>query len=68
MEKEFTVTIEETVSDVFIVKAESLKDAVDKVSGAYRCGSIILEPGNLVQKKFHISDISSNEETEWVDF
>lgn len=68
MEKEFTVTIEETISGSFTIKAESLESAINKAQVAYNNGFIVLEPGNLLSKRLCASDENFCVQTNWIDF
>ena len=53
---EYHVTIEETVSDEFIIEANSIDELKDKVNKMYRNSELVLEPGNLLEAKFYIQE------------
>ncbi len=57
---EYHVTIEETVSDEFIIEANNIDELKDKVNKMYRNSELILEPGNLLETKFFIQEDKDN--------
>ncbi len=58
---EYHVTIEETVSDEFIIEANSIGELKDKVNKMYRNSELVLEQGNLLEAKFYIQEDKENE-------
>lgn len=48
----YRILVEETVSDAFILEAESQKEALEEAERLYREGKWVLEPGNLLDVKF----------------
>jgi hypothetical protein len=54
--KKYIVTIEETVSEDFVIEAESPQEARRIVTEKYNSGDLALEPGNLIEKKVSVSD------------
>lgn len=58
---EYHVTIEETVSDEFIIEANNIDELKDKVNKMYRNSGLVLEPGNLLETKFYIQEDKDNE-------
>lgn len=65
--KEYVITIEETVSQEFIVAAESEEEAMNIAEQNYNEGIFVLEPGNLVSKCMMCENPDGNV-TEWVEF
>ena len=63
---EFKVCIEETVSDVFEIEAESPEEALEIAEEMYHNQEIILEPGELQSKQMAV--VSEGYETEFVEF
>ncbi len=63
----YTITIEETVSDSFIIEADNLKQALQIAQNKYYDSEIILEPGNLLNTKMQISNDDLDEQTDWID-
>lgn len=51
-QKQYAVTITETVRDNFIIVARSQQEAVDIAQSLYRSGKLVLEPGELVKVSF----------------
>ena len=66
--KIFKITIEETVSETFDIKAETMEAAMEIAEENYNNGDLVLEPGNLVAKQMMAEDEENNEVTEWVEF
>ena len=46
--KKYTITIEETVSEVFYLEANSLEEAKELAIENYNNSVFVLEPGNLI--------------------
>lgn len=66
--KKFKITIEEMVSQVFEVKANSLEEAMEIAEEKYNDGEFVLEPGELVCKQMMGEDPKTGEATEWIEF
>lgn len=65
--KEFTIVIEETVSQPFVVVANDAEEAMKIAEDKYKNGEFVLEPGELVCKQMTI--VSPDDElTEWTEF
>ena len=64
----FLVNIEEVVCETFEVDAESMEEARRIVIRAYESGEIILEPGELVEKRIAVFDEGANEWREYEEF
>ena len=65
--KEYIITIEETVSQEFIVAAESEEEAMEIAEQNYNEGIFVLEPGNLTSKQM-MCENPDGDVTEWVEF
>lgn len=63
-EREYTIAIEEVVSDEFKITATSMEEAIEIAKEKYGKGEIALEPGNLQQKSITCLD----EPCEWYGF
>lgn len=50
----YTIIIEETVSEEFILETKSRKAAMEEARRLYRQGAWVLEPGNLVEVRFQV--------------
>lgn len=66
--KAFEITIEESVSKTFLVKADSEEEAERIATEKYKNGVFTLEPGNLVCKQMQICNKEDNTCTEWFEF
>ena len=66
--KDFEVTIEETLTQTFKVKANSLTEACEIASEKYNNGEFVLEPGELESKEMMARDAETEEETNWFEF
>ena len=64
----FIVNIEEVVSENFEVEADDKDEALEIVMRAYNSGEIVLEPGELVEKKIAVFDEANNEWSEYEEF
>lgn len=64
----FEITIEEMVSQTFLVEAQDDNEAMLVAIEKYKNGDLILEPGNLVCKQMEIHDIKNDTYTEWFEF
>ena len=64
----FLVNIEEVVCETFEVDAESMEEAQRIVIRAYESGEIVLEPGELVEKRIAVFDEATNEWSEHEEF
>lgn len=50
--KYYMVTVKETVTQDFQIKAKSKSEALEIARKKYRGGEIVLEPGELISVKF----------------
>lgn len=50
----YTIIIEETVSEEFILETKSRKAALEEARRLYRQEAWVLEPGNLVEVRFQV--------------
>jgi hypothetical protein len=50
----YTIIIEETASEEFILETKSRKAALEEARRLYRQGKWVLEPGNLVEVRFQV--------------
>lgn len=55
--KSFLVTIEERVSQDFVIQADSQEEAEELVRKLYKNGDLVLEPGNLLDVSFSATDL-----------
>lgn len=51
-QKQYTVTIMETVQSDFMIAASSQRKAIDIARALYRSGELVLEPGELYKVAF----------------
>lgn len=51
-QKQYTVTIMETVQSDFMIAASSQRKAIDIARALYRSGELVLEPGELRKVTF----------------
>ena len=63
----YAVTIEETVSDVFEIEAESLEEAEEIARAKYKSGEIVLEPGKQTSALMEVCGLDRSECTDWVE-
>ena len=61
----YTITIEETVSDVFYLEANSLEEAIEKAIAKYNNSVFVLEPGNLIETNLLVGN--DNESSDWFE-
>ena len=64
---EFRVTVEEAVSCSFVMEADSLEDAYEKVEERYMTGDILMESGEVTYVQVHIVNLETDEELNWTD-
>ena len=55
--KSFLVTVEERVSQDFMIQADSQEEAEAIVQKLYKNGELVLEPGNLLDVSFSATDL-----------
>lgn len=67
-DKIFEISIEEVVSETFVVKARNEEAAKNIAIEKYANGDFVLEPGNLISKQMEIHDIEKDTYTEWLEF
>ena len=51
-QKQYAVTVTETIRDNFAIVARSQQEAVDTTQSLYHSGKLVLEPGELVKVSF----------------
>ena len=56
----YTITIEETVSDVFYLEANSLEEAKELAIENYNNSVFVLEPGNLIETNILVENDKEN--------
>ena len=64
----FELTIEEVVSETFIIEANTHEEAVNIAKEQYDKGELVLNPGNLLSKKLAITNDENADSIEWIDF
>ena len=55
--KSFLVTVEERVSQDFVIQADSQEEAEKLAQKLYKNGDLVLEPGNLLDVSFSATDL-----------
>lgn len=58
--KKYTITIGETVSDIFYLEANSLEEAKEKAIENYNNSVFVLEPGNLIETNILVENDKEN--------
>lgn len=53
----FLVTVEERVSQDFVIQADSQEEAEKLARKLYKNGGLMLEPGNLLDVSFSATDL-----------
>ena len=53
----FLVTVEERVSQAFVIQADSQEEAEELAQKLYKNGDLVLEPGNLLDVSFSATDL-----------
>ena len=53
----FLVTVEERVSQDFVIQADSQEEAEELSQKLYKNGDLVLEPGNLLDVSFSATDL-----------
>ena len=53
----FLVTVEERVSQDFVIQADSQEEAEELAQKLYKNGDLVLEPGNLLDVSFSATDL-----------
>lgn len=51
-QKQYVITVTETVRDNFTIMARSQQEAIDTAQSLYRSGKLVLEHGELVKVSF----------------
>lgn len=64
----FKITIEEHISQEFIVEATDIDEAMEIAEEKYNNGEFVLEPGELTAKLMMAEDEFGAECTEWKEF
>ena len=67
-ERVFHITIEETISEEFIVTAESIEIAMQIAIEKYQIEEFVLSPGNLESKQIMVYDKTNDTCTDWIEF
>ena len=67
-ERVFHITIEETISEEFIVTAESIEIAMQIAIEKYQKEEFVLSPGNLESKQIMVYDKTNDTCTDWIEF
>ena len=65
--RSYEITIEETISEKFIVFANNAEDAIEITKSKYNSAEFVLAPGNLLNKQMAITS-PENEIKEWFEF
>lgn len=55
--KKFNVTVEERVSQDFVIQADSQEEAEKLAQKLYKNGDLVLEPGNWLDVSFSATDL-----------
>lgn len=63
--KKYTITIEETVSDIFYLEANSLEEAKEKAIANYNNSVFVLEPGNIIETNLLVEN--DDESSGWFE-
>lgn len=63
----YEIVVEEVVSDVFGIDADSEEEAISKAIDMYKSGNLVLAPGNLEHKQVAISK-PTYDELDWISF
>ena len=67
--KVFEITIEEHISGVFKVEADSIEEAMKIAEDKYKKGVFVVEPdGYPTAKLMIVEDLTTGEVTEWTEF
>ena len=53
----FLVTVEERVSQDFVIQADSQEEAEELAQKLYKNGDLVLEPGDLLDVSFSATDL-----------
>lgn len=64
----YHITIEETVSKEFEVKASTLQEALKIAKDKYNNNIFVLDPGNLCNKRIHAETDDGDEWSDWEEF
>lgn len=61
--KKFIISVEETLSKDYEIKADTLEEAIEIGTQAYKDGDFIIDGDSCIQSAFlHVSDEDENEE------
>lgn len=66
--KKFKIHIEETLSDTFIIEAETMEEAMDIAEEKYVNGEFVIPPQAPTCKLMMAECDENGETTEWVEF
>ena len=61
----FRITIEEDISQTFIVDAESMEEAEEKARNLYKAGRLVLDNANLICTQMMAETMDGSWSTSW---
>ena len=64
----YKITIEETISQEFEIKSNSIEEAKEKAIKDYESGKLVLEFGTVSEKQINVINENDNETTGWEEF
>lgn len=67
MTKQYTVSIEEVVSQDFKIEADTIYEALEIAEQKYKNGEFVLSPGELISKQISAADGKDNC-VDWYEF
>lgn len=62
------VTIEETISETFVIDVPEEEDAVEKGIEKYKKGELVLESGEVQGRQIMAESLDGSYSTNWVEF
>lgn len=65
--RKFVVTIEEMISQDYVIYANNISEALEIAEKGYKEGELVLSPGELVCKQISATD-GKNHSVEWYEF
>lgn len=66
--KQYMVTIEEMISQTFVITAEDDNEAETIATEKYERGEFVLNPCNLVTKQMEIHNLTDDYYIDWIEF
>ena len=66
--RKYSITIEETISQDFVVFADNDDEAKKIATENYHKGEFVLEPGSLLAKQMAIHRVADGKKSEWTEF